>query len=234
MRDDTSTGQEPVTSELGFGVQLAAAGSWFTSLAAGDFTDPSPVQFEQLARSRNLQGRSFARSRQVHGSNVRFVDAPGEARPDEAFDGQVTSSREVICAVRTADCLPVALLSQSAAGVVHAGWRGLAAGVIAEGVLTMRRAGEGEITAVIGPGARPCCYEAGAEVHEAFASLGAPARVGENANLPWIAGEQLRAAGVSEQIDSGLCTICSEDPAWHSYRREGQNAGRSLALAWLS
>ena len=220
-------------SGAGIAATVPGAGScFFTSLAAGDFTDPSAGQLEALAESLGIEGRSFSRSTQVHGPGVRLVRGPEEVREGEEHDGQVTTSREVTCAVRTADCLPVALLSAQAAGVVHAGWRGLAAGVIAEGVAAMRRAGDSEVTAVIGPGARACCYEAGPEVHEAFAALGPQARHADNADLPWIAAEQLSRLGVGEIVDSGACTICSPGPAWHSHRRDGEDAGRSLALAW--
>lgn len=219
----------------GIAVTVSGAGScFFTALTAGDFTDPPAGQLDALAESLGVKGRRFSRSTQVHGSSVRFVTGPEEALDGEEHDGQVTTSGDVVCAVRTADCIPVALLSGEAAGVIHAGWRGLAADVIAEGVAVMRRAGASPVTAVIGPGARACCYEAGPEVHEAFAALGSQARRADNADLPWIAAEQLTRLGVEEIIDTGACTICSSGPAWHSYRRDGADAGRSLALAWRS
>lgn len=218
----------------GAGVQLPGGGCWFTAAAAGDYSDPGVAQLEELAASLGLGGRVFSRSTQVHGSRVRLVAGRQEARDGEGFDGQLTTSDEVIGAVRTADCLPVALFSPEAAGVLHAGWRGLAGGVVASGMEAMASAGGGPVTAVIGPGARSCCYEAGEEVHAAFTGLGAQARSGRNADLPWIAGQQLTAHGAAEVIDCGICTICSQDPRWHSHRRDGREAGRSLALAWLS
>jgi copper oxidase (laccase) domain-containing protein len=117
---------------------------------------------------------------------------------------------------------------------VHAGWRGLAGGVIAAGMEAMDAAGGGEVTALIGPGARSCCYEAGEEVHAAFSDLGPGARAANNADLPWIAAQQLRSLGAVEVVDCGICTICSQAPLWHSHRRDGPEAGRSLALAWRS
>ena len=226
-------GSRPVVSGDGIAFTVPGSGAcFFTSLSAGDFTEPTAGQLDALAASLGVTGRRFSRSTQVHGSSVRLVAGPEEARDGEEHDGQVTTSREVICAVRTADCLPVALFSPEAAGVIHAGWRGLAGGVIAEGVAAVRRAGDSEVTAVIGPGARACCYEAGPEVHEEFASLGPKARHADNADLPWIVAEQLSGLGVGEIIDTGACTICSPGPAWHSHRRDGEDAGRSLALAW--
>lgn len=217
----------------GTGAEVPGCGScWFTSAAAGDFMEPSAAQLDSLAGSLGLAGRIFSRSDQVHGRSVRLVGSPAEIVEGEQHDGQVTTSREVICAVRTADCLPVALLSCEAVGAIHAGWRGLAAGVIAAGMDAMRKAGDSPVTAVIGPGARSCCYEAGPEVHAAFADLGGDARKGANADLPWIAARQLEVAGVADVVDLGICTICSAEPKWHSYRRDGDDAGRSLALAW--
>lgn len=218
----------------GAGATLPDGGCWFTAAGAGDFTDPTAGELDALVARLGLEGRVVARSTQVHGSEVRFVAGPADARGGEEFDGQVTTSREVVCVVRTADCLPVALFSSSAAGVIHAGWRGLASGVLESGLEAMRSAGDGPVRAVIGPGARSCCYEAGDEVHAAFAEMGPGARAGQNADLPWVAAQRLLAAGVEEVADCEVCSICATGPAWHSYRRDGQEAGRSLALAWRS
>lgn len=216
----------------GLRVDLGGGACWFGTEAAGDFTDPPPARLEALGSALGLAGRSFARATQVHGSSVRVVSDPSEAVPGEGYDGQLTGSTEVVCAVRVADCLPVAIASPGAAGVLHAGWRGLAAGVLEAGVRALVSIAPGEVTAVIGPGARACCYEAGPEVHAAFAGLGSGARVGDMADLPWIATEKLREMGVSDVLDCGICTICSTGPRWHSYRRDHDEAGRSLALAW--
>jgi YfiH family protein len=160
--------------------------------------------------------------RQVHGARVlRDAGAVEEA------DGQVLSEREVGALVMTADCLPIALVSPNAVGMLHGGWRGLAAGIVAEGVRVLAPAGP--VTAALGPSARGCCYEVGEEVHEAFAAY--DARVGErNLALETIATAQLRQAGVTDVIDTGICTICDE--RFFSYRREGAAAGRQGGLAW--
>jgi YfiH family protein len=138
--------------------------------------------------------------------------------------------------VLTADCLPVALGSAGAVAMLHAGWRGLAAGVLEEGVGAVRDLGAGEeIVAVIGPGAGVCCYEVGAEVHAALGSVGSDGSDGSAAghiDLHAIARERLLAAGVSRVRDPGICTIC--DRAFFSHRREGARAGRQAGVAWLS
>jgi hypothetical protein len=89
--------------------------------------------------------------------------------------------------------------------------------------------GEGEIRAVIGPGAGVCCYEVGEEVH---AVLGGAHREGAHVDLKAIARDRLLGAGVAEVNDLELCTIC--DVRFFSYRREGSRAGRQAGVAWLS
>jgi hypothetical protein len=132
--------------------------------------------------------------------------------------------------VLTADCLPVALAANGTLAVVHAGWRGLAAGVLEEGVCALLElGGDGEIQAVIGPGAGPCCYEVGEEVHDVF---GGRHRHAHNIDLKAIARDRLLAAGVSEVHDVAVCTICDE--RFFSHRREGDRSGRQGVLAWRS
>jgi copper oxidase (laccase) domain-containing protein len=131
--------------------------------------------------------------------------------------------------VLVADCLPVVLGSEEAVAALHVGWRGLAAGVLEEGVRALRDLGGGEISAVIGPGAGVCCYEVGEEVHEA---LGGAHREGARIDLKAIAGDRLRRMGVVEVSDLKLCTIC--DRRFFSHRREGESAGRQAGVAWLS
>ena len=130
----------------------------------------------------------------------------------------------------TADCLPVALGTSGAVAMVHAGWRGLAAGVLEEGVRALHElGGAGDIAAIIGPGAGPCCYEVGEEVHAAF---GGAHRRDQHVDLKALASDRLHAAGVVEVRDVEVCTICDE--RFFSYRRERALAGRQAGVAWLS
>ena len=124
--------------------------------------------------------RRMARGYQVHGTTVLCSrtdpDIPEQdsatTQPPIEADGQATSIAGIGAMVLTADCLPVALGIDGAVAMVHAGWRGLAAGVLEEGVRAVRElGGEGELVAVIGPGAGPCCYEVGEEVHAAFGGV---------------------------------------------------------------
>jgi polyphenol oxidase len=125
----------------------------------------------------------------------------------------------------------VALSAPGAVAMVHAGWRGLAAGVLDEGVAALRDVGAtGPVTAAIGPGAGGCCYEVGDEVRVTFEDV-PEAMLGRNVDLKAVATARLRAAGVEEVHDSGLCTMC--DPRFFSHRRDQGTTGRQGGVAWL-
>lgn len=164
----------------------------------------------------------FTRSRQVHGTRVVPAGTEGEA------DGQLVTQPGRAAVVFVADCLPVIVRGTGGAVALHCGWRGLAGGIVAEGVRALRAAGvEGELEAIVGPGAGPCCYEVGDELRERF-----PAAVrGANLDLKLIAAGQLREAGVERVEDVGACTIHEE--RFFSYRREGDAAGRQIGAVWL-
>jgi polyphenol oxidase len=198
----------------------------FASLNLGLQTDDDPARVrdnrELLA---GLSGGRLARIRQVHGTGVVTADADRDT-PVEA-DGQVTADRGVAALVLTADCLPIALVAPEGVGMLHAGWRGLADGVIAAGVEALRGLGASDIAAAIGPGAGPCCYEVGEEVHAAFGTSG------RTVDLKALARERLEAAGVGAVHDCGLCTI--HDPErFFSHRRDRGVTGRQAGVAWRS
>ena len=131
--------------------------------------------------------------------------------------------------VLAADCLPVAVGTPAAVGVIHAGWRGLAAGVLESGVAALRELGEGPVQAIIGPAAGPCCYRVGPEV---FAALGVADSGEDHIDLRAVAHRRLAAAGVEQVDDVARCTICDE--RYFSHRRQGAAAGRQAVVAWLS
>jgi polyphenol oxidase len=189
-------------------------------------------------------------SRQVHGASVQRVreiaGSGGEAVAIDA-DGHATALAGVGAMVLTADCLPVALGAEKDGGgavvaMAHAGWRGLAAGVLDEAVRALRELGaSGPVEAVVGPCAGVCCYEVGEEVHAAFADRAGSGgagrtpgeyRRGKNIDLRAIAGDKLRAAGVARVSHADACTICDE--RFFSHRREAARAGRQAVLAWLA
>ncbi|HEV3095368.1 MAG TPA: polyphenol oxidase family protein [Solirubrobacteraceae bacterium] len=153
----------------------------------------------------------------------------GEAQPGFRADGHAVAAPGVAAMVLAADCLPIVLGAQGAVAAVHAGWRGVAAGVLEQGVRALREVGgTGEIVAVVGPCAGACCYEVGEEVHAVF---GGAHRSGALIDLRAIAHDRLGAAGVADVLDVSACTVCDE--RFFSHRREGPRAGRQAALAWL-
>jgi YfiH family protein len=196
----------------------------YASLNLGRWTEDDPAAVEENRR-RAGDGAPLAFGRQVHGTRVLALDGPtGEI---EEADGVVTRARGVAALVLTADCLPVALATPDAVAMVHAGWRGLADGVLEEG---LRLIGDGPVHAAIGPGAGGCCYEVGDEVAARFP---ASARNGRLLDLKAVAAQRLKAAGVIEVLDVGRCTMCEPD-VFFSHRVSGPRTGRQGGLAWRS
>ncbi len=199
------------------GVSEGPYASLNVGLATQD--DPERVAANRERVREHAGAARLAQGRQVHGTHV-VVDGEG----GEEADGQVTTRPGVAAIVLTADCLPVALAGPGAAGVVHAGWRGLAGGVLEAGVAAL---GSGPVVAAIGPGIGPCCYEVGDDVRAVFASSE------RTLDLKAVARARLEAAGVREIHDCGLCTAC--DPQrFFSHRRDRGITGRQAGLAWRS
>jgi YfiH family protein len=156
-------------------------------------------------------------------------------------DAAVTAAPGVVLAILTADCLPVLLAARDGGeiGAAHAGWRGLAAGVLEATVAAMATPASG-LVAWLGPAAGPRAYEIGAEVREAFLAHDPAAATAFAATRPghWrvdlyaLARQRLAAAGVASVHGGGECTI--SDPArYFSHRRDGRS-GRLATLAWLA
>jgi len=175
---------------------------------------------------------------QVHGAAV--VDAAAVTGVPEA-DASFTVQPGVVCAVQTADCLPV-LFCDRAGGVVaaaHAGWRGLAHGVLQNTVERMRQAGAGEILAWLGPAIGPERFEIGPEVRAAFVqgNADADAAFAPRANGKYVADIYqlarlaLAACGVRLVSGGDFCTV-SDARRFYSYRRDGRT-GRMASLIWI-
>ena len=207
------------------------SGGPYESLNLGRLTgdDQQLVARNRAAVEAEL-GVTLALVRQVHGSEViRLTVRADPDRPLPEADGHATALRGLALTVLTADCLPVALAADGAVAMLHAGWRGLAGGVIEEGVHALREVGGGgPISAAIGPGAGPCCYEVGEEVSEVF---GQP---GPTLDLKAIARSQLDQAGVAAIHDVGMCTICSPPDLFYSHRRDRGLTGRQAGIVWLT
>lgn len=180
--------------------------------------------------------RVLWRPEQVHGAAVVTVRAPGE--PRLPADAAVSADPGRPAAVVTADCIPILLAGRKgrAVAAAHAGWRGVAAGVVEAVVRALAVAGHApqELTVAVGPGAGGCCYEVGPEVLAALAPpsnrIAPTARGHARLDLRGLVADRLIAAGVPiDAIDPTFpCTICSTD--WPSFRRDGTHAGRLCAF----
>ncbi len=182
----------------------------------------------------------LVRPRQVHGNAVVTVDACSKTPTPEA-DVIVSARPEIPIAVVTADCVPILLAGAGgrAVAAVHAGWRGLARGIIAAAVEALSEIGvdPGDLVAVIGPCVGPCCYEVDTPVRDALArcfadTLSSASRATRRGHvqldLGLLARTALAAAGVDPSCIGALedaCTSC-DSQRFHSYRRDGPKAGR--------
>lgn len=207
-----------------------------TTGSAGGAPDDDPegvsANRDRLAGFVGLPRARFAQGRQVHETTVQRWSSAGPDPPSEPApaDGQATDRSDLAAVVLVADCLPVALVAPGAVAMVHAGWRGLAGGVLEEGVAALHELGApGPVAAAIGPGAGACCYEVGDEVRDAF---GHAATSNGHLDLKAVAWARLRAAGVETVHDAGLCTICSDPTLFFSHRRDGGVTGRQAGVVW--
>lgn len=173
-------------------------------------------------------GLPVVQLRQVHGMSV--VHAQAQSLLEHEADAAVTQQRGLALLATTADCMPIALATESTLAVVHAGWRGLVDGVI-EAALDALHALEPGATpaAALGPCARACCYEVGLEV---AGQIGEPFVTNGLADLPAAAVARMQAAGVVSVSDVGTCTMCEPD-RYFSHRRSGPVTGRQGVVAWL-
>jgi purine-nucleoside/S-methyl-5'-thioadenosine phosphorylase / adenosine deaminase len=207
-------------------------------LRVGDDLDSASANRSHLCAALGVV--SFACGRQVHGTRVGRVDPDradaGFADPSSAFsetDALVTKHPQLAIAILTADCLPVALADprQGLVAVVHAGWRGIAGGII-ERVLRLFD-DPSSVMAAIGPGIGPDHYEVGEDVAAAVSGgAGGGAAVRRDGarlllDLAATADRALRASGVRTIETSGLCTACEEE-RFFSYRRDGITGRQAL------
>lgn len=175
----------------------------------------------------------LAWSRQIHSARV-LEAAPGGCGQGDAL---TTRSTGLALSVVTADCVPVLVGGEAEIASIHAGWRGIAAGIVGA---TLSRLGSppDRMTAWLGPAIGRCCYEVGDDVADRVAAASEPTVTlpgsGERPHLDLLAAveSQLRRAGVERVHKVPECTRCSSEILW-SYRRDGPAAGRNLAFIWL-
>lgn len=238
-----------------------SAGAWSSlnlGLRAGD--DAARVALNRQALRARLPGEP-AWLRQVHGADVFDADSgvviragadetaiclpSGREGDVAAADASITTQPQTVLAIMTADCLPVVIASADglALGVAHAGWRGLAQGVLENTLAALRRRlpGAAAWRAWVGPGISQAHFEVGLDVYQAFVAHDATAAMyfadkepGRKwlADLPSLARHRLVRAGIDHVELSGACTYaCPEQ--YYSYRRDGVT-GRLATVAWLA
>jgi YfiH family protein len=170
----------------------------------------------------------LALNRQIHSSVVHRAEAGTRGTPG---DGLWTDEVDVPLLAFAADCVPIALVrtngADPAVGVLHAGWRGLLAGIVEAGAGALG----GGLAACVGPAIGPCCYEVGAEVAEPFAAAFGDDVLHDRRLDLWTATERaLRAAGVEHVERTDLCTACNPE-LFFSHRRTGTPRGVQGVMA---
>lgn len=212
----------------------------YGSFNLGDHVGDRP---QAVARNRDLLCEALALARapawlsQVHGTEVAGPLAP----PGVVADARYADCPDVVCAVLTADCLPLLLCSDDGREVaaVHCGWRGLAGGIV-DKALARFRAPAAALSAWLGPAIGPAAFEVGGEVREAFLSLDPGARAcfiaGRDdrwlADLAGLTRRALAAGGVRRVYGGDACTV-TEAERYFSYRRDGIT-GRMASLVWCT
>ncbi|MDE2922810.1 MAG: polyphenol oxidase family protein [Acidobacteriota bacterium] len=174
--------------------------------------------------------------RQRHGTDVLRATEPGRTGDG---DGLIVSESGVAATVFVADCVPVLIAAGDSVAAVHAGWRGLASGVLASAVHELSHDSFRDGTSAeawIGPAIGPCCYEVGEDVAVQVESRSGADVVTRrpdrkpHLDLPLAASRQLAGLGVGRISTVERCVRCS--PEWWSYRRDGARAGRNYGFIW--
>jgi len=218
----------------------------FDSLNLGVLTDDDRESVEEnrrrLVRALDREPEQIVFALQVHGTRLIDQSAPDSefrgsfvrySRTKEPRDGIVEADGHLVrepglaLLVFVADCLPVALYGPGGLALVHAGWRGLAGGIIGAAAEAVEAT-----AAAIGPGIGPCCYEVGEEVLDAFAGLGEGVAAGRMLDLPEVARRLLAGAGVERVESAGLCTSCERE-LFFSHRRDHGRTGRQAGIVWI-
>lgn len=242
----TSRSTRPSTTSLAREYEMAegrVAQVRFTTVADGDLriSRPSPELLEARAK---VLDRPWSWVRQVHGATVVEVAAPGDEAGATEADALVTTTEGAVLAIHTADCAPVALVSpQGVVAAVHAGWRGLEAGVLQATLDRMRDAGARHVRAILGPCIHAECYDFGPELERLAIRFGPGVRSqtsnGHDAlDVPAAVRAALRpgerSAGrptVTDLATIDICTACDE--RFFSHRARGDEGRQALVVHLL-
>ena len=192
--------------------------------------------YQTIAESLGFPSEILAVPEQIHSANITYIDTPGEYI---GTDGLITDNPEIILVIKVADCVPVYLYEPRSQliGLVHSGWRGTAGGIVPNAVRKMLKMGadKKEINVFLGPAIGFCCYEVDGEVADNFNNHAKR----KMESRKWKVGLhehiclQLAEIGIlsSNIMASDICTFESQD--CHSYRRDGEKAGRMFAFMGL-
>jgi YfiH family protein len=210
----------------------------YSSLNLGIRTDDEPARVVEnrtrLCEAVEIDRDGATMAWQRHGSIVRRAEPRGVVTPGTVYDhcdGLWSDEPGLGMLLLTADCLPIAIArtngERPALAILHAGWRGLLAGIVGVGVRTLG----GPVAAAIGPAIGPCCYEIGEEVAEPFREAFGADVVREGRLDLWTSAERaLRAAGCKHVDRFDLCTSCNPD-RFFSHRRDRGQTGRQGVIA---
>ncbi|MCY4087040.1 MAG: polyphenol oxidase family protein [Actinomycetia bacterium] len=212
----------------------------YASLNLGLLTEDDPEHVREnrrrLCAEAGADPHRTAIGRQVHGADISRARPTGVldgAAHPELRDGMWSSEAGQAMLVLSADCLPIAVCRTGetpALAAVHAGWRGLLAGILENAISALAH---GPFAAVIGPGIGPCCYEVGSRVAARFASAyGADAVRGRNVDLWTCAERALHNAGCGTVDCLDVCTACDPD-RFFSHRRDAGVTGRQGMIAFV-
>jgi YfiH family protein len=204
--------------------------------------DPAHVDENRGRIGAGLGGRAadpaeWISLHQVHGAAVYPADQAGRTagRPAPLADASVSAEPGAVLSVLTADCGPVALVAPGVVAAVHAGWRGLAAGVLEAAVGEVRQRSSGPVQAVLGPCIHPECYEFSAGDLDPIAERLGPVVVGKTAagglalDVPAAVRLALARVDVTDVTDVDVCTACSADH--FSHRRDGRTGLQTMLVA---
>lgn len=199
---------------------------------SGDLVDRADENRRIACEAIGADLEKLALNYQVH--SARVLEAVPAMRNEQA-DGLWTDEPGLPILAMSADCLPIALArvdgGRRAVAVLHVGWKGLLAGIVAAGAGAL---GEGTLAAAIGPGIGPCCYEVGEEVAAPFRERFGDDVVRERRLDLWTSAERaLRSAGVERIHRFDRCTFC-EPETFFSHRRDNGRTGRQGVIAYVS
>jgi len=225
------------------GVSAPPYDSLNLGLATGDDAEAVLRNRFAFAAAAGVSGHDLVVPGQIHGTTVAEVGsgerghgALGGAGVIARTDGLLTREPGLPLFLSFADCVPVLLVAgrpARAVALVHAGWRGMLAGIVAQAARAVAAAGE-PVAAVIGPSIGPCCFAVSPDVGEAFGTAFAGTWRAGHVDLWEAARRQLAAGGfaAADVVTSGLCTC--HDHEFFSHRREHGGTGRQAAIAWIT